>query len=244
MPSSNRGIALVTGGSRGIGRAAAIRLATSGFDIWLAYHSNHAAAAEVKSEIEELGRSCECMAFDVSDYDAVKSALAERVEKTPPYAVVINAGIARDNLLVWMQKEEWDQVLRTDLDGFFNITNTVLFSMLAQRRGRIVSVASVSAQTGQAGQANYAAAKAGIIGASKSLAREVGKRNICVNVVSPGVIDTDMTAELPREEVTSLIPMNRFGSAREVAAVIDFLCSEEHMYIHGQVIGVNGGLAM
>ncbi len=240
----DRRIALVVGGSRGIGRATALRLAESGFDIWLTYRSSHEAAAQVKREIEERGRACECMAFDIADYSAVEEALSGRVEKTPPHAVVFNAGVARDNLMVWMTKDEWDAVVRTDLDGFFNITRAVLFSMLARRRGRIVAVSSVSGQIGQAGQANYAAAKAGIIGAAKSLAREVGKRNILVNVVAPGVIETEMTADLPRDEVNALIPLGRFGTAAEVASVIDFLCSEEHMYIHGQVIGVNGGLAM
>ncbi len=244
MTSSEPLTALIVGGSRGIGRATAIRLAESGFDIWLTYRSSHEAAERVKAEVENRGRRCECLAFDISDHDAVEAALRERVEKTPPYAVVFNAGITRDNLFVWMTRQEWDAVIRTDLDGFFNVTSTVLFSMLAQKKGRIVAVSSVSGQTGRAGQANYAAAKAGMIGAAKSLAREVGKRNICVNVVAPGVIETDMTAGMPREEINAMIPMQRFGTAEEVAAVIDFLCSEKHMYIHGQVIGVNGGLAM
>jgi 3-oxoacyl-[acyl-carrier protein] reductase len=135
-------------------------------------------------------------------------------------------------------------VVRTDLDGFFNVTKAVLFPMIRERRGRIVAVASVSGQIGQAGQGNYSAAKAGVIGAAKALAREVGKRNICVNVVAPGVIETEMTADLPKERILELIPAGRFGAVEEVASVIRFLCVEEAMYIHGQVIGVNGGLAM
>ncbi len=244
MTAPKRRIALVVGGSRGIGQATAIRLADSGFDIWLTYRSRHEAANEVKREIEKRGRVCECMAFDIADRAAVEAALRERVEKTPPYAVVFNAGVTKDNLFVWMTQEEWNDVIRVDLGGFFNIINTVLFSMLAQKQGRIVAVSSVSGQIGQAGQANYAAAKAGIIGAAKSLAREVGKRDISVNVVAPGVIETDMTADLPKDEINALIPMGRLGTPEEAAAVINFLCSENHMYIHGQVIGVNGGLSM
>ena len=244
MIESSPKIALVVGGSRGIGRSAALRLAKSGFDIWMTYRSNSEAAESAKAEIEALGRACELFQFDVRDYAATRAAIGERADATPPDAVVFSAGIARDNLFVWMKKEEWDDVLDTDLDGFYNVINAILFPMLREKRGRIVAVASVSGQIGQAGQGNYSAAKAGLIGAAKALAREVGKRNIYVNVVSPGVIDTEMTAELPRDEVVKLIPLNRFGSVEDVAAVIDFLCREENMYIHGQVIGVNGGLAM
>ncbi|MFW6457359.1 MAG: 3-oxoacyl-ACP reductase FabG [Planctomycetota bacterium] len=236
--------ALVVGGSRGIGRAAALQLADEGFDIWLTYRSNHEAAASAKEEIEAKGRECELFAFDISDHDAVQEALEEKADETPPHAVVLSAGITRDNLMVWMSKDEWDSVIRTDLDGFYNVINAVLFPMLRERQGRIVTVASVSGEIGQAGQGNYAAAKGGIIAASKSLAREVGERNILVNVVSPGVIRTEMTEDLPEEEIIQLIPMGRFGEPDEVASVIRFLCAEEDMYIHGQVIGVNGGLAM
>ncbi len=237
-------IALIVGGSRGIGRAAALELADEGFDIWLTYRSNHDAAQSAQEEIEARGQECELFAFDISDHAAVQEALEERADKTPPHAVVLSAGITRDNLMVWMSKDEWDSVMRTDLDGFYNVINTVLFPMLRERRGRIVTVASVSGEIGQAGQGNYAAAKGGVIAASKSLAREVGERNILVNVVSPGVIRTEMTEELPEEEIVQLIPMERFGEPEEVASVIRFLCAEENMYIHGQVIGVNGGLAM
>jgi 3-oxoacyl-[acyl-carrier protein] reductase len=237
-------IALVVGGSRGIGRGTALELARAGFDIWLTYRSNHEAARAAQAAVEAVGRKCELFAFDVADYDAVQSALAERADKTPPHAVVLCAGIARDNLLVWMEKTEWDSVIRTDLDGFYNVIKAVLFPMIRERRGRIIAVASVSGQVGQAGQANYSAAKAGVIGAAKALAREVGKRNIFVNVVAPGVIETEMTENLPREQVIPIIPLARFGKVEDVASVIRFLCAEENMYIHGQVIGVNGGLAM
>ncbi|MHC4945946.1 MAG: 3-oxoacyl-ACP reductase FabG [Planctomycetota bacterium] len=236
--------ALVVGGSRGIGRAIALRLAQSGFDIWLTYRGNHSAAKEIKQEIEGMGRSCESLCFDVADYEETRAALEKRAEERPPDVVVYNAGVARDNLLIWMTREEWDSVLCTNLDGFYNVTRSVLFSMLRVKRGRIVTVSSASGQTGQPGQVNYSASKAGLIGASKALAREVGKRNIIVNVVAPGVIETDMTEELPKDKVLPLIPLKRLGSPEDVASVVNFLCTEEHMYIHGQVIGINGGLVV
>jgi 3-oxoacyl-[acyl-carrier protein] reductase len=191
-----------------------------------------------------MGRSCETLSFDVSDYEATKAALEARAEECPPYAVVYNAGITRDNLLMWMTREEWDSVLATNLDGFYNVTRSVLFSMLRARRGRIVTIASASGQVGQAGQVNYSASKSGLIGASKALAKEVGKRNIIVNAVAPGLIETEMTEDVPRDKVLPLIPLQRFGSADEVASLVNFICSEEQMYIHGQVIGVNGGLVV
>ncbi len=236
--------ALIIGGSRGIGRAVALELAKTGFDIWLTYNRSPDAAEKVKIEIEQMGRSCELFGFDVSDFDATQAALADRCEKEPPYAVVYNAGIARDNLMLWMSREEWDDVLKTNLDGFFNVTKAVLFPMLAQKEGRIVAISSTSGQIGQAGQVNYSASKAGLIGAVKALAREVGRKNILVNAVAPGVIDTEMTEHLPVEKILPMIPVNRTGCAQDVAATVRFLCSNEQNYIHGQVIGVNGGLAM
>lgn len=236
--------ALVIGGSRGIGRAIALELARSGFDIWLTYNRSPDAAEEVKAEIEAAGRSCELFGFDVSDYDATQAALADCCEKEPPYAVVYNAGIARDNLMLWMSRKEWDEVLNTNLDGFFNVTKAVLFPMLAQKKGRIVAISSTSGQIGQAGQVNYSASKAGLIGAAKALAREVGRKNILVNVVAPGVIDTEMTENLPTDKILPMIPLARTGTAQDVAATVRFLCSDEQNYIHGQVIGVNGGLAI
>jgi len=244
MSNNEPNIALVVGGSRGIGKAAALRLARSGFDIWLTYRSNHEQAAQTQREIQQLGRKCDLLAFDVADHQATQQALRDRTEQTAPYAVVFSAGITRDNLMVWMKPEEWTAVVRTDLDGFFNVINSVLFSMLRAKRGRIVAVSSVSGQVGQAGQVNYSAAKAGLIGACKALAREVGKRNIYVNVVAPGLIETDMTAELPKDQLLPLIPLGRIGQPDDVASVIEFLCREQSMYIHGQVIGINGGLAI
>lgn len=241
---AHRKVALIVGGSRGIGRAIALRLARSGFDIWLTYRGNHAAAQNVKEEIEGIGRTCETLSFDVSIYEDTRAALEDRAEGHPPEVVVFNAGITRDNLMIWMTREEWDSVLSTNLDGFYNVIRSVLFSMLRVKRGRIVTISSASGQTGQAGQVNYSASKSGLIGASKALAREVGKRNILVNVVAPGMIETDMTEDLPREKILPLIPLQRFGHTDDVASVVNFLCTEEHMYIHGQVIGVNGGLVV
>jgi 3-oxoacyl-[acyl-carrier protein] reductase len=241
---ASRGIALVVGGSRGIGRAIALRLAASGFDLWLTYHRGHEAAAEVQAAVQKLGRTCELMAFDVADYAQTTAALKERAEAAPPAVVVFNSGIARDNLMVFMTREEWDAVLRTNLDGFFHVVHAVLFPMLREKRGRIVAISSTSGQLGQAGQVNYSAAKAGLIGAVKALAREVGRKGILVNVVAPGVVETEMSAHLPKEHILPLIPLRRFGTVEEVASVVNFLCAEPHLYIHGQVIGVNGGLAI
>jgi 3-oxoacyl-[acyl-carrier protein] reductase len=240
--SSARKTALVVGGSRGIGKEIALTLAGAGFDIWLTYQSNHAAAEETKRDIEKFGSSCRLFSFDISDYKATEDALGKVCDENPPHALVYNAGIARDNLMVWMTKDEWDKVINTNLNGFYNIMHVTLFAMLREKRGRIVIISSTSGQTGQAGQVNYSASKAGLIGAAKALAREVGRKNIFVNVVAPGIIETEMTAQLPKEKILPLIPLNRFGQSKEVASVVKFLCTEEDMYIHGQVIGVNGGL--
>lgn len=237
-------IALVVGGSRGIGRAIALKLAGSGFDIWLTYHSNVDAAKEVQSKIEALGRSCEILGFNVADYEATRAALQEKCDKQAPDVFVFNSGIVRDNLMVWMTKLEWDDVIDTNLTGFYNVTKAVLFPMLREKRGHIVVISSTAGQLGQAGQVNYSASKAGLIGAVKALAREVGKKNVFVNVVAPGVIETDMTADLPAALIKPLIPLNRFGNVNDVAATVNFLCNGEQSYIHGQVIGVNGGLAI
>ena len=244
MENNSKKIALIIGGSRGIGRCIALRLANSGFDIWLTYRGNHSAAEKVKEEIEQTGRACVLFCFDVSDYQATEAALQKVTDVNPPDVVVYNAGIARDNLMVWMTKDEWDSVLSTNLDGFYNVMHVVLFPMLRMKRGRIVVISSTSGEIGQAGQVNYSASKAGLIGAVKALAREVGKKNIVVNAVAPGVIETEMTAKLPRDKILPLIPLQRFGNSDDVAAVVNFLCSEKHMYIHGQVIGINGGLAI
>jgi len=237
-------LALIIGGSRGIGKAIALRLAKSGFDIWLTYQNNHPAAQATKKEIESLGSACTLFSFDISNFEATQAALGKATDATVPDAVVFNAGIARDNLMVWMTKEEWNSVISTNLNGFYNIMHVLLFPMLREKRGRIVIISSTSGQIGQAGQVNYSASKAGLIGAAKALAREVGKKNIFVNVVCPGVIETEMTDKLPKDKILPLIPLGRFGKVEEVASVVNFLCTEEDMYIHGQIIGINGGLAI
>jgi len=244
MAQKTKKIVLIIGGSRGIGKAIALRMSNSGWDIWFTYQSNHKSAEETKKAIEEIGVSCRIFAFDVSDYTATGEALSKICDEAPPHAVVYNAGVARDNLMVWMTKEEWDTVISTNLDGFYNIMHVVLFPMLREKRGRIVVVSSTSGQIGQAGQVNYSASKAGLIGAAKALAREVGKKNILVNVVAPGIIETEMTKDLPKDKIMPLIPLGRFGQSKDVASVVNFLCTEEDMYIHGQVIGINGGLAI
>ncbi|MCK5528994.1 MAG: 3-oxoacyl-ACP reductase FabG [Kiritimatiellae bacterium] len=241
--SDNQKLALVVGGSRGIGKACAVRLADSGFDICLTYRSNHAAAEEVKDLVEQQGRKCELMAFDIADREQSKELLEKRFEEEPPDVLVYNAGIARDNLFVWMTGEEWDAVIDTNLDGFYNVVHPLVFPMLRAKSGRIIVISSISGEVGQAGQVNYSASKAGLIGAAKSLAREIGKKKVFVNVVAPGIIETDMTTELPKDKILPLIPLNRFGKAEDVAAVVNFLAAEENMYIQGQVISVNGGMA-
>ena len=237
-------VALVTGSGRGIGRAIALRLARAGFDLWLTYRSNQEAGEQVQAEAQKLGRACDLLCFDVADHQATQAALAERASATAPYAVVFNAGIARDNLLFWMKPDEWTDVVDTNLGGFYNVMRAVLAPMLAARRGRIVAIASVSGEMGQAGQVNYAASKAGLIGAVKALAREVGPKQIMVNAVSPGLIETDMTKDLSSDALLPLIPLRRAGRPEEVAALVQFLCAEPDLYIHGQTLSVNGGLAM
>jgi len=243
MPTQRK-LALIIGGSRGIGKAICLRLAQSGFDIWFTYHSNHAAAQETKKEIEKTGVQCSIFSFDIADLAATKENLGKVSDARVPDCLIFNAGVARDNLMVWMSKEEWDSVISTNLNGFYNTMHVLLFPMMREKRGRIVIISSTSGQIGQAGQVNYSASKAGLIGAAKALAREVGKKNILVNVVAPGVIETEMTQELPKDKILPLIPLGRFGQAEEVASIVNFLCAEEKLYIHGQVIGVNGGLAI
>ena len=234
--------ALVTGGSRGIGRAISLSLARAGFDIWLNYRSNHAAAEEVGREIADLGRSCRLLGFDVSDPEAVSRSLDPLLATTTPYVLVNNAGAIRDAVMIWMKFDEWREVLRTTLDGFFLVTKCVLPGMLSSREGRIVNISSTSGQAGRPGQVNYAAAKAGLIGATKALAAEVGRRGVLVNAVAPGFIATDMTAQVPLDRVLPAIPLGRVGQAEDVAGIVAFLCSSEAGYITGQVFGCNGGL--
>ncbi len=243
MPHHHR-IALITGASKGIGAATALALARDGFDIWLNYHHDHEKAAAVGRQIEELGRVCRLVPFDVADPVAVKGALEPLLEHETPYALINNAGFARDALMVWMGEQEWRDVLAVHLDGFFLVTKLVLMGMLKRKAGRIINIVSTSGQSGVPGQVNYSAAKAGLIGATRSLAAEIAKRNVLVNAVSPGFIETDMISALPQEQILPMIPMGRVGKAAEVAEVVSFLCSERASYMTGQVIAVNGGAYM
>ena len=238
--------ALVTGGSRGLGRAVCLKLAVQGWPVVINYQSNAAAAEETKLLIEEQGGQAELLRFDVSKKEEVEAALDqwEASHEADYIAVLVNnAGIRRDNVMFMMGDEEWHSVLNTSLNGFFYITRRLLKHMMPRRRGgRIVNMASLSGLKGMAGQTNYSAAKAALIGATKALAQEVAARGVTVNAVAPGFIDTDMTKDLPQEELKQLIPVGRFGRPEEVAAAVAFLVSEDAAYITGEVISVNGGL--
>ena len=237
--------ALVTGGSRGIGRAICIKLAAMGYYVLVNYKSNMQEAETTLSQIRENGGDGELLKFDVADRSQIKQTLGDWITTNPEKHVEIlvnNAGIKDDSLMLWMKDEQWDNVLKTSLDGFFFVTRLVLDSMLLKRYGRIVNIVSLSGLKGLPGQTNYSAAKAGVIGATKALAQELGRSGITVNAVAPGFIKTDMTEELDEKELKRMIPVNRFGSAEEVAHAVAFLASGEAAYITGQVLSVNGGL--
>jgi 3-oxoacyl-[acyl-carrier protein] reductase len=237
--------ALITGGSRGIGRAICIKLAAMGYYVLVNYKSNMQEAETTLSQIRENGRDGELLKFDVTDRSQIKQILGDWIKTSPEKHVEIlvnNAGIKDDSLMAWMKDEQWDNVIKTSLDGFFFITRLVLDNMLLNRYGRIINVVSLSGLKGLPGQTNYSAAKAGVIGATKALAQEVGRSGITVNAVAPGFIKTDMTQDLDEKELKKIIPVNRFGSAEEVAYAVGFLASDEAAYITGQVLSVNGGL--
>jgi 3-oxoacyl-[acyl-carrier protein] reductase len=236
---------LVTGSSRGIGKAIALRLGRDGYDVVLHCRSQREEADAVAREIEAMGRVARVLQFDIGDRAATAAALEADIEAHGCYyGVVCNAGVARDNAFPAMSGEDWDIVLQTNLDGFYNVLNPLVMPMVQRRKpGRIVTLASVSGLIGNRGQVNYSAAKAGIIGATKALALELAKRAITVNCVAPGLIETDMTSEVPMEEALKMIPARRVGKPEEVAAAVSFLIGEEAGYITRQVISVNGGLA-
>ena len=243
MEKQNR-TALIIGGCRGIGRAITLRLAQDGFDVFPTCRKSGEAAEELAGEVRALGRECRILEFDVRDREGARKVLDANFADNAPDAVVYNSGITRDNLFVFMDAAEWNDVLDTNLQGFYNTVQPLVFGMFAKRSGRIVVITSASGQTGQAGQVNYSASKAGLIGAVKALARETGRKGILVNAVAPGVIETEMTEKLPKDRILPLIPLNRFGTAREVAGVVSFLCGDDGTYIQGQVIAVNGGLVI
>lgn len=234
-------IALVTGASKGIGAAIARELARDGFELWLNYRSDHQAAQALAEEIRNDGGVCTLLPFDVADPAAVTAALEPLLESQVPLALVNNAGFARDGIMALMSQSDWEDVLAVHLGGFFNVTRLVVARMLKKRCGRIVNIVSTSGETGIAGQVNYSAAKAGLIGATRSLAAEVGRRKILVNAVSPGFIATEMTEDLPKDQILPLIPLGRIGEPEEVSGLVSFLCSERASYITGQVFAVNGG---
>ncbi|MDB5122909.1 MAG: fabG 2 [Mucilaginibacter sp.] len=237
--------ALVTGGSRGIGRAICVKLAVQGHHMLINYKSNKEEAEKTLSLIKQAGGDGELLPFDVADKGRIQEILGKWIEANEEKHIDIlinNAGIRDDSLMAWMADEQWDNVLKTNLDSFFHVTRLVLNSMLAQKYGRIINIVSLSGLKGLAGQTNYSAAKAGVIGATKALAQEVGRQGITVNAIAPGFIKTDMTEGLDEKELKALIPVKRFGTAEEVAHAVVFLASPEAAYITGQVLSVNGGL--
>ena len=237
--------ALITGASRGLGKAIALRLAKDGLSVIINYQSNKEAAEDTLRQVQEAGGTGELLPFDVSDAQAIDKALETWSANHPDdyiSVLVNNAGIRQDNLMIFMQEEQWSRVLDTTLNGFFYITRRLLKDMMTHRNGRIINMASLSGLKGLPGQTNYSAAKAALIGATKALAQEVAARKVTVNAIAPGFIATDMTKELNEAELKKLIPLGRFGKPEEVAALTSFLASDDAAYITGQVISINGGL--
>jgi 3-oxoacyl-[acyl-carrier protein] reductase len=236
--------ALVTGASRGIGAAIAEALAGAGHPVIVNYVHNVDAADAVRTRILAAGGSATLARFDVSDANETSTAIAALLDEPHPIGVVVNsAGIVRDAPFPSLDRSAWESVTRTTLDGFFNVTQPLVMAMVRARWGRIVNISSISGMIGSRGQVNYSAAKAGLIGATRSLAQELAKRNVTVNAVAPGLIETDMIKSAPVKELLRLIPMRRLGTAAEVASLVAYLVSDAAAYITGQVIGINGGLA-
>jgi 3-oxoacyl-[acyl-carrier protein] reductase len=237
--------ALVTGGSRGIGKSVCVKLAEMGYHVLINYLKDAEGAANTLELVRKAGTDGTLMQFSVSESESVEKALSEwqsAHESDYIEVLVNNAGIRRDTLLMWMENSHWQDVLNTNLNGFFFVTRFVLKNMLVNKYGRIVNIVSLSGIKGLPGQVNYSAAKAGIIGATKALAQEIGKKRVTVNAVAPGFIKTDMTKDLNENELKNLIPLNRFGNPEEVADLVCFLASEKASYITGEIISVNGGL--
>ena len=238
--------ALVTGGSRGIGKAICIRLAKNGIPVLINYHSNEVAAKAVLEEIQSIGGVASILQFDVAVEQDVAAAIDKWEAEHPNDYIaylVNNAGIRKDNLMFMMPEKDWHDVIDVTLNGFYYVTRKLLPKMMMRRHGgRIINMASLSGLKAMPGQTNYSAAKGALIGATKALAQETASRNVTVNAIAPGFIESDMTKDLPQEELKKLVPMNRFGHPEEVAALVDFLCSEEASYITGEVININGGL--
>lgn len=237
--------ALVTGGSRGIGKAICLKIAELGYHVLINYRSNDQEAEDTLNKIKAMGGSGELLKFDVSNPMEIKQSIDEWKNKNPESIIEVlvnNAGIRKDALIVWMKDEDWKEVLNTNLDSFFYITKHLIQDMIVNKYGRIVNVVSLSGIKGLPGQTNYSAAKGGVIAASKALAQEVAKKNVTVNCVAPGFIKTDMTKELEEKDLKRLIPMSRFGNTEEVADVVAFLASSKASYVTGEVISINGGL--
>lgn len=230
---------LVTGSSRGIGKEIALYLAKNGFDIDVHYAHNKVKAEETADEIKALGCNAEILKFDIKNREECTSVLSDKLY----YGIVLNAGIAKDNVFPVLEGDEWDDVIDTNLTGFYNVLKPLVMPMISNRiKGRIITLSSVSGLCGNRGQVNYSASKAGIIGATKALSLELAKRGITVNCIAPGVIETDMIKDVPVDEIKKIIPMKRLGQAREVASLANYLMSEDASYITGQVISVNGGM--
>jgi 3-oxoacyl-[acyl-carrier protein] reductase len=237
--------ALVTGGSRGIGRAVSVKLAEMGYQILINYKSNETEALNTLELVKAKGSDGELLKFDVSNKEDVDAMLGGWIEKNKDKNIEVlvnNAGIRNDALMIWMSEEQWKGVLGSSLDAFYYVTRLVVSGMLSQKYGRIVNVVSLSGLKGMPGQTNYSAAKAGVIGATKALAQEVARRGVTVNAVAPGFIRTDMTHDLPEQELKKMVPMQRFGEADEVADVVAFLASTKASYVTGEVVSINGGL--
>ncbi|MCC4833458.1 3-ketoacyl-ACP reductase FabG2 [Shewanella sp. 10N.7] len=235
---------LVTGSSRGIGKAIALKLASQGFDIAVHYHSNVNAAEQTQAEIQALGVNASLIAFDVADRQAAKAQIEQDIAQNGAYyGVILNAGITKDTAFPAMTEDEWDSVIHTNLDGFYNVIQPTIMPMIQARNGgRIITMASVSGIAGNRGQVNYSASKAGLIGATKALSLELAKRKITVNCIAPGLIETDMVSDFPKDIVNQIVPMRRMGKVNEIAGLANFLMSDDAAYITRQVISVNGGM--